>query len=43
MKMYEKTVLRVSHIEENTDLLEPYRRFVIFSPTDASREVCENV
>ena len=30
MKMYEKTVLRVSHIEENTDLLEPYRRFVIW-------------
>ena len=30
MKMYEKTVLRVSHTEENTELLGPYRRFVIW-------------
>lgn len=28
--MYEKTALRVSHIEENTNLLGPFNRFVIW-------------
>ncbi len=31
MSMYEKSVLRVSHIEESTDLLGPYNRFVIWT------------
>lgn len=28
--MYEKTVLKISHIEESTDLLGPFNRFVIW-------------
>lgn len=28
--MYEKTVLKISHIEEGTDLLGPFNRFVIW-------------
>ena len=31
MSMYEKSVLRISHIEESTDLLGPYNRFVIWT------------
>ena len=31
MSLYEKSVLRVSHIEESTDLLGPYNRFVIWT------------
>lgn len=30
MNMYEKPVIRISHIEENTNLLGPYNRFVIW-------------
>ncbi len=30
MNMYEKTILKTSHIEENTTLLGPYNRFVIW-------------
>lgn len=30
MNTYEKTVIKVSHIEENTNLLGPYNRFVIW-------------
>ena len=41
--MYEKTVLRVSHTEEKTDLLGPYRRFVIFSNPAAFGGNYENV
>ena len=28
--MYERTVLRISHMEENTELLGPYNRFVLW-------------
>ena len=30
MNLYEKTILKVSHYEENTTLLGPYNRFVIW-------------
>lgn len=30
MSIYEKSIIKVSHIEENTDLLGPYNRFVIW-------------
>jgi len=30
MSMYEKTILKVSHVEESTNLLGPYNRFVIW-------------
>ena len=30
MSIYEKSIIRVSHIEESTDLLGPYNRFVIW-------------
>lgn len=30
MSMYEKSVIRISHIEESTNLLGPYNRFVIW-------------
>lgn len=30
MSIYEKSIIRVSHVEESTDLLGPYNRFVIW-------------
>lgn len=30
MSMYEKSVIKISHVEESTDLLGPYNRFVIW-------------
>lgn len=30
MNMYEKSILRISHVEESTELLGPYNRFVIW-------------
>lgn len=30
MSMYEKSILRISHVEESTDLLGPFNRFVIW-------------
>lgn len=30
MSIYEKSIIRISHVEESTDLLGPYNRFVIW-------------